>query len=77
MCSHLRACLNFASRPELLLFFLTVPISGTIEFLIKLLKEAQESEDRRAQGLSCSELANGLGRLAVNDANKSKVLFFL
>ncbi|KAJ8035980.1 hypothetical protein HOLleu_19825 [Holothuria leucospilota] len=46
---------------------------GTIEFLIKLLKEAQESEDRRAQGLSCSELANGLGRLAVNDANKSKI----
>ncbi|XP_071826237.1 uncharacterized protein [Apostichopus japonicus] len=46
---------------------------GTIEFLIKLLKEAQESEDRRAQGLSCTELANGLGRLAVNDTNKLKI----
>lgn len=47
--------------------------AGTIEFLVQLLKEAQESDDRRAQGLSCTELANGLGRLAVNDANKVKV----
>ncbi|XP_033625418.1 uncharacterized protein LOC117288607 isoform X2 [Asterias rubens] len=47
---------------------------STIEYIIGLLKEAQQSKDRRSQGLSCAELAQGLGRLAVNDHNKTRIL---
>ncbi|XP_022083476.1 uncharacterized protein LOC110975343 isoform X2 [Acanthaster planci] len=47
---------------------------STIEYIVGLLKDAQQSKDRRSQGLSCAELAQGLGRLAVNDHNKSRIL---
>ncbi|XP_038078853.1 uncharacterized protein LOC119746126 isoform X2 [Patiria miniata] len=47
---------------------------STVEYIIGLLKDAQQSTDRRSQGLSCAELAQGLGRLAVNDHNKSRIL---
>ena len=42
-------------------------------FIITMLNEAWQSEDRRSNGYSAKELAEGLSHLAINDTNK-KVL---
>ena len=42
-------------------------------FIITMLNEAWQSEDRRSNGCSAKELAEGLSHLAINDTNK-KVL---
>ncbi|CAH3197168.1 unnamed protein product [Porites evermanni] len=42
-----------------------------LSFIITLLDEAWQSEDRHSNGYSAKELAEGLGHLAINDANKN------
>ena len=42
-----------------------------LSFIITLLDEAWQSEDRHSNGYSAKELAEGLGHLAINDANKT------
>ena len=42
-----------------------------LSFLITLLDEAWQSEDRHSNGYSAKELAEGLSHLAINDANKN------
>ncbi|XP_077867610.1 uncharacterized protein LOC102806025 [Saccoglossus kowalevskii] len=46
---------------------------GAIEFIAKLLRDALCSPTGRAEGFSSMELAQGLGHLAVNDSNKTKI----
>ena len=40
-------------------------------FIITMLNEAYQSEDRRCNGYSAKELAEGLSHLAINDNNKN------
>ena len=42
-----------------------------LSFIITLLDEAWQSEDRHSNGYSAKELAEGLSHLAINDANKN------
>ena len=42
-----------------------------LSFIITLLDEAWQSEDRHSNGYSAKELAEGLSHLAINDANKT------
>ena len=42
-----------------------------LSFIITLLDEARQSEDRHSNGYSAKELAEGLSHLAINDANKN------
>ena len=42
-----------------------------LRFIITLLDEAWQSEDRHSNGYSAKELAEGLSHLAINDANKN------
>ena len=42
-----------------------------LNFIITLLDEAWQSEDRHSNGYSAKELAEGLSHLAINDANKN------
>ena len=44
-----------------------------LSFIIEMLNEAWQSEDRRTNGFSAKELAEGLSYIAINDTNK-KVL---
>ncbi|XP_070550084.1 uncharacterized protein [Ptychodera flava] len=46
---------------------------SAIEFIAKLLRDALCNQTGRAEGFSCMELAQGLGHLAVNDRNKTKI----
>ncbi|XP_077996742.1 uncharacterized protein LOC144450050 [Glandiceps talaboti] len=46
---------------------------SAIEFIAKLLRDALCSQTGRAEGFSSMELAQGLGHLAVNDRNKTKI----
>ncbi|XP_071479703.1 uncharacterized protein [Diadema antillarum] len=48
--------------------------TNTIEYLVEILKEAQGAKDKRCQGLSDTEVAAGLARLAVHDNNKKKII---
>lgn len=41
-----------------------------LRFIIRMLDEAWQSEDRRSDGFSATELAEGLSHLAINDNNK-------
>ena len=47
--------------------------ANLLSFIITMLNEAWQSEDRRSNGCSARELAEGLSHLAINDTNK-KVL---
>lgn len=49
-------------------------LSGPIKFLTTILKKAIGSTTHRYLGLSASELAEGLAKIAVNDNNKKTVL---
>ncbi|KAJ8036375.1 hypothetical protein HOLleu_20328 [Holothuria leucospilota] len=46
----------------------------TTIYMLKLLKEAKQDSSRRKQGFSCTELIEGLNRLALNDSNKHVIL---
>ncbi|XP_030828276.1 uncharacterized protein LOC100892829 isoform X3 [Strongylocentrotus purpuratus] len=48
--------------------------TNTIEYLVEILKDAQNSKDKRCQGLSVEEVTAALGRLAVHDNNKYKIV---
>ena len=48
-------------------------ISGPINFLIRLLRKAIETDYHRYMGFSARELAEGLKQIAINDNNKKTV----
>nr|XP_054752090.1 uncharacterized protein LOC129257722 [Lytechinus pictus] len=48
--------------------------TNTIEYLVEILKDAQNSKDKRCQGLSDQEVTAALGRLAAHDNNKKKIV---
>eukprot|EP00057_Strongylocentrotus_purpuratus_P015122 XP_011669596.1 PREDICTED: uncharacterized protein LOC105440774 [Strongylocentrotus purpuratus] len=48
--------------------------TDTTEYLVKILKDALRSPDKRYRGLCDREIALALGRLAVHDGNKYKIL---
>ena len=48
-------------------------IPGAIPFMVQCIKEALASSDRTHDGFHPTELAEGLGRMAVNDSNKMTV----
>nr|XP_054751810.1 uncharacterized protein LOC129257501 isoform X1 [Lytechinus pictus] len=48
--------------------------ADTLEYLVGILRDALKSPDKRFQGLCDREIATALGRLAVHDSNKCKIL---
>ncbi|XP_041474472.1 uncharacterized protein LOC121423217 [Lytechinus variegatus] len=48
--------------------------TDTTEYLVRILKDAIRSPDRRYRGLCDREIALALGRLAVHDGNKFKII---
>ncbi|XP_071826278.1 uncharacterized protein [Apostichopus japonicus] len=45
----------------------------TTEYMVKLLRGAKHTAEHRKQGLSCTELIDGITRLVLNDSNKETV----